>query len=471
MRQLLSLLFFFHTLPSILMAMSLEEAIKKSLSEHPEIQSSKSQLESAQSEMRSSYGKFLPQINLEGRHTHLNQPIELDMNSIRSAMILSDTKVFQTSVPGATAPQVALFNAGLQRAIPEFKMKVQEQDYNNLSANLLWPLYTGGKLTANMGAKSEEYEISRIQDKGTHDRIIGDVVTNYMRVQFMRGLVQIRQDVLSGLHQHLQNAEKLLKQGVISLANKLRVEVALAEADREKKKAESDLELSELLLKNSLGGVDEVSQLTTPLFSVNKIPLLEKMVDEGLSGNMNLQILEHRQAQLDHKVDAVASDFLPTLAAFGKYELYRHDLTLLEPEWAIGVALKFNLFDGGQDYFNLQSARAQRRAVASFSQSAKDLIRTEIEKNHHDLITATEQLKALEASLRLAEENLRLNRLSFSQGVATSLEVIDAQLALGKVRTEQKKALFDCDVALISLLRSVGKAETILDYTSSSKES
>jgi outer membrane protein TolC len=72
--------------------------------------------------------------------------------------------------------------------------------------------------------------------------------------------------------------------------------------------------------------------------------------------------------------------------------------------------------------------------------------------------TARGQYESLQVSRDLADENLRLNRLSFAEGVAPVVDVIDSQLALGKVKAEQSKALNDYAVALVNLTGASGDA-------------
>jgi len=59
---------------------------------------------------------------------------------------------------------------------------------------------------------------------------------------------------------------------------------------------------------------------------------------------------------------------------------------------------------------------------------------------------------------------LKLARLSFKEGMATSTDVIDAELSLGNVKTEQLKALLDYNTALVNLLSACGNAIDILNY-------
>lgn len=281
-------------------------------------------------------------------------------------------------------------------------------------------------------------------------------------------LVSIKHDLIKDLEEHASHAEKLLKQGMISKANKMRADVALAEAQREHMKSQKDLELAHILFINTLGSDEKNFNLVSPMFT-SKPKKLEHYTQQGLQQNPNLSILKSKSNQLDQKYIATRANFLPTFAAFGKYEIYKNDLTLFEPEWAVGIMMKLNLFEGGADYNSLQSINAQKMALQYYSQNIQELIQTEIQKYYHDLNTADEQLHSLETTIAMAEENLRLNRLSFDQGVATSLEVIDAELALGKVKTEQSKALFDYDVALVNLLRSSGDCSEFISLSNEIK--
>jgi len=82
------------------------------------------------------------------------------------------------------------------------------------------------------------------------------------------------------------------------------------------------------------------------------------------------------------------------------------------------------------------------------------------------LMKALEQFEALDASLALAEENLRVRRRGFEEGLATSLDVVDAQLTLSGVHVERLVAAFDFVVALAELLEASGQSDKFEEYRS-----
>ena len=81
-----------------------------------------------------------------------------------------------------------------------------------------------------------------------------------------------------------------------------------------------------------------------------------------------------------------------------------------------------------------------------------------------------EQFAALTETIVLVRENLRVRQLAFREGQATSLEVIDAQLALARVETERAASAHDFVVALATLLEATGESARFADYEARAEE-
>jgi outer membrane protein TolC len=77
---------------------------------------------------------------------------------------------------------------------------------------------------------------------------------------------------------------------------------------------------------------------------------------------------------------------------------------------------------------------------------------------------ALEQYNSLASAIGLARENLRVRTRAFEEGLGTSLDVVDARLALSRVRLERLLAGYDYDVALAGLLEACGQAERFEQY-------
>ncbi|MGD9643152.1 MAG: TolC family protein [Elusimicrobiales bacterium] len=443
-------------------ALTLDTAVNLALERNNEIKAAREGAKAAGHALRSSYGAFLPRLAAEGGWTQLNGPVELDLNGVRSAIISADAAT--ALVLGASAAQAGALTAGLNASLPSFTMRVQDESYYNLALTASQPLYAGGRLAAASRAKKAALAAAERNAAAAADRVAGEVATGYFRLLLAARTAEIRREVLGGMKDHDFTAQKLLEQGMISRANRMRSEAALAEASREAAKAARDEELAGLLLGNLLNLEESSFTLRTDFIKPAPAPELQQAVARALAANPSLNILAQSRRQLDARYRAAQGTMLPSVYAFGRYEAYKADLTALQPEWAAGIGVKLPIFSGFSDYEDIKEAGAQREALARYSDSARELVKTQVRKLHHDMLTAAEQYESLGVSLSLAEENLRLNKLSFAQGVCTSLEVIDAQLALGKVKTERYRALYDYAASLSELLRAEGRGLEILGY-------
>jgi outer membrane protein TolC len=75
-----------------------------------------------------------------------------------------------------------------------------------------------------------------------------------------------------------------------------------------------------------------------------------------------------------------------------------------------------------------------------------------VQKTYLEAEQSVEEVKGLQSSQHLAEENLKLRKMAFNQGLATSLEVVDAELYLASMKIQQQLASFNYLISLNKLL-------------------
>jgi outer membrane protein TolC len=155
---------------------------------------------------------------------------------------------------------------------------------------------------------------------------------------------------------------------------------------------------------------------------------------------------------------------LPQLSLFGQYELYRHDLTVMEPKWAVGIGVTLPLFEGGSRVNKIGSAKSVESRVSYLEAQAGKDIEVLVEKRYQELGKALEQFEMLETSLASAQEHLRIRKRSFEEGYAMSTDVVDARLALSRVQIGRLASAYDFDVALAELLEACGISERFEDF-------
>jgi hypothetical protein len=170
-----------------------------------------------------------------------------------------------------------------------------------------------------------------------------------------------------------------------------------------------------------------------------------------------LRQLRTERKRSQDAVSAARADYYPTVALFAYKELYTKDLTILEPEWAVGAKMQWDLFKGGETRSKVSNAKALDRSLASMEEQTLDNIDLLVEKRWREMDHAKGRLASLVKTRELADEALRSQTKAYEAGLATGLDVVDAELALSRLQVADLKAHYDAVVAWLGLLEACGE--------------
>ncbi len=418
------------------------------------LQASRAEVDRRAAESAATRSLSQPQVELAAAQTWIADRISIDLDPLRSVILN-----LHPTVPAG--------------AVPPFLLDVQSNRFLKGQATAFWPLYTGGRIQAAQRAGAAAEAGAEAELLQTENSLFSELVRRYYAVQLARAAQTTRAAVLAGVEQHLRQAVRLEEEGFINRAERLHADVARAEARREKQKADRLVEIAGI----ALGGLIAADPAwpaappASPLFVVTK-PLGDPatFIAAGTAHQPALAFLAARRAQAGEGVKAEAGRLRPEVYLFGTKELNRGDLTLLEPDWAAGIGVRFPLWDRTDRPNRIRAARAQERRVGLLEADTIRQLRTLIEKNHREVLSAQDQFAALDASLTLAREHLRVRAGAFAEGQATSLEVVDAQLALARVETERARAAHDFVSALAALLEATGQPARFFTYEAGADE-
>lgn len=456
-------------------SLTLSEAIEISLKNNEKIKQYEEKLAQKRFQDLEAWGNFLPSVNFESSYNHLNDPMNIDLSPIRDVIITLQAKtqtelanIYKTLQGQPLNDQQKLglnsqYFSQLNSALPPFEETFKKQDFKTATLIGVQPLFTGGKLIAAKNFASEEKSSAMIELQKVENEVVQETVNNYLSVILMNNIVKTRINVLEGIRKHKANAEILFNEGLIANYHLLRAGVAEAEAERNLTDDENKLELAKVSLLNTMGQ-DETSSITLSdtLVYTSTADSLDYYLEQARNNQPVLKLIEMKKEAASNKYSAERANFLPTLAAFGKYEMLPQYLSSLEPRWAVGLQLKFNIFNGLKDYSKLQNSVHLEREINYIEADAKRKIDLWVNKSFRDMMNAKTRYEKLGKTLSLAQENLRLNDKRFQSGMGTSLEVIDAQLSLEKNQVESLVSLYDYYKSLTDLYVVTGNPKKIL---------
>ncbi len=326
------------------------------------------------------------------------------------------------------------------------------------------PLYSGGQIPAAQAAAAAAVrQGSAERDLESQSQVL-QLVQLYFGQQLARQALEVRRDVRDGLQRHVQQTDKLARAGFATTVQRLQAAVASDKAERDYQHARNDLDTISASLANLLRSERPIAT-TTPLFVISTSPgALETFRQAALLRNPQIRRLQALGDQASAGVKVQQAKLKPQLYAFGQYDLHRQDALITDSDWAFGIGLRYTFLSGSNRPRQIAAAREQQSQAEAGVREARNQITIGVNKAYNDLQSARQQYLLLDSSIALARESLRLQELSFREGQATSLDVIDARLQLGGARVERAQAAYGYDVALARLLEISGRLDDYQDY-------
>jgi outer membrane protein TolC len=258
-----------------------------------------------------------------------------------------------------------------------------------------------------------------------------------------------------------QQAADLKASGVVAGIDVLRAQVQTATERQRLIVAQNDFEKAKLQLARAIGL--PVSQQFTLTDKIPYAALPDVALDAALKrayeSRSDYLAAQDRLAAAEASRRAAAADLLPSLHVDGDYGAIGQTSSPLRNTYTIAATVHVPLFDAGRTHarrIEAESLVARRQAeVADFKGRVEFEVRTAL----LDVSAASEQLTVAQTNVTLANQELQQARDRFAAGIASNIEVTQAQEAVAAAAQTYISALYAHNLAKASLARAVGGAE------------
>ncbi|ENM5855433.1 TolC family protein [Vibrio mimicus] len=397
----------------------------------------------------------LPSVTVGANFTRLDQDVTL-----------SGKQIFDST--GQPLPALPPTLGQLVAGLGSIQSTVTERDIFTSSIRAIWPIFTGGRITAAQdAAQGKEHEAQSQLAMEVQARY-EDLAKYYFSVVLAKEVLATRIAVEEGLAQHRDNAVKLEQQGQIAHVERLQAEASLDKAKVERKKAQKTLDIAQSALTQILGASDPVEPNGT-LFINTSLPPMQAFIDQTLNTYPGLSLLDAKEKQASSLIKAEQGKYYPNVYLYGDYSLHEDDslASQMKPDWLVGVGVSIPLIENTGRSEQVKAANSAVNQVRYLKAQAKQDLSVLVEKTYLEAEQALEEVTGLNSSLHLAQENLRLRQKAFSQGLSTSVDVVDAELYLASIRTQQSLASFNYLISLNKLLALASEMNSFSTYNQS----
>ena len=339
-------------------------------------------------------------------------------------------QTFLEHQPGAHLGSLIVETA--ERSFYSYRIAVQEIIYD-----------FGGIAFLYEEAKLRE-ETKRLDTKRVRNRVALDFAVIYFDTLEAEKLIAVANKEIESLESHRAVAKALFDDGVITENELLQAEVSLADARKKLLFAENLKRISgarlNSLLTRPLEKPVSVAEFSRPLGST---ATFEEAVGKAERERPEMQIVEASLKALELEEKARRSEYFPQFLAQGQYDYTKNKYLTYQENLGITFRMNFNLWSGGSTRAEVEKARLAQSRLRIERTRLADEIRLELERYSLDTANAIERVSVARGALSQAQENLRIERQKYGEGVGIAADVTDAIALAALSETNYYRALYD----------------------------
>lgn len=312
-------------------------------------------------------------------------------------------------------------------------------------------------------AEGHRLEAARLNVKTARDLVVLVSVNLYLEALASQARVESAQAQLQTAQTLFDQATNLKASGIVAGIEVLRAEVQLGSERLRLTSARNTLDLTKLQLARVIGL--PAGQAFTMDSAIPNMPVPEMTIAEALERAYRtrpdyLAALERVRAAESEKKAAVG-EWLPSVRVNADYGAIGNTPGDAQATYSVSGAVNIPIFNGGRTKGRIIQADAELRMRQSEAADLESGIDFSVRSTFLELQASDEQVTVATRSKELAAQQLVQARDRFAAGVASNIEVVQAQEAVAASSEQYISAFYAYNSAKALLARDLGEAEAM----------
>ncbi len=335
--------------------------------------------------------------------------------------------------------------------------------YSQLGATLSESVYDP-VARRNWKATKELENATQLSAKDARELVVLGVGGIYLQVIATAARIESQRAQVSNAQAVYDQAQVRKAAGTNAKIDVMRTLVELQTQKQRLSALESDFRKQKLTLARMIGiPLDRALTLSEPLTSgAAPIPEAPAAVHEAFANRSDLKAAEAQVRAAERALDAARAERLPSVALNGNYGVLGPNPTQTHGVFTVTGEVSVPIWQGGRIKGEIQQAEAavhQRQAELA---DQRGRVEQEVRTALIELETAAGQVQLAESNRGYAAETLHEAHDRFNLGVATTVEVVQAQEQVAAAESDYVSSVLSFDLARLNLSRATGKAESTL---------
>lgn len=361
------------------------------------------------------------------------------------------------------APQLSETGNQLGQAITD-AFKTDTKNIWSGAVMLRQPIFMGGAIMAanKIADLSEQMAASdlTLQQQST----LYDIDQAYWMVVSLRQKEQLAHSYRDLVKKLSNDINKMIKQGVATKADGLKVDVKVNEADMQVTQVEDGLVLARMLLCQ-LCGLPMDSPIT--LADENSKSLSPSLTDSyaatdtTYAARPEIQLLEQAIGISEQTTRLVRAAYLPHVALTGGYLISNPNVfngfeRKFAGVWNVGVLVQIPVWNWFEGSYKVRAAKTATAIATMQLSDARQKVGLQVAQSQFKLKEAVKKYNMATQNMKSAEENLRCANMGFKEGVMEVTDVMTAQTAWQMAQSQKIDAEVGVKLSQVNVKKALG---------------
>lgn len=405
--------------------LTLSEAIDLSLINNKQLKINKAKILEASNAVKEANERRLPEASVSGSYLYLPFKPTIDMKSGSSS----------------------------ESGGPDVKQVV----YGMASVSV--PLYTGGKL--KYGIESAKYleQATKLDADQDQEAIIMNVTSACINLYKAYTAIGLVKENLATSQQRVKDFTSMEKNGLLARNDLLKAELQSANVELTLLDAESNYKLA-CVNMNLMMGLPEQTILI-PDKSGLALPASVKTLDEyeqdALKNRKDMAALSFRRKAATVGISNAKADYYPSIAFTGGY--VAADIPKFLSVYNavnVGIGVKYNIASLWKNKTKVEQAKLKLTQVQHSEEMLNENVRLQVNQSYEAYLVSNKKIQVYEKAVAQATENYRITKNKYDNSLATTTELLDADVALLQTKLSVTNAKADAFLAYNKILQVTG---------------
>ncbi|HEX2628694.1 MAG TPA: TolC family protein [Chitinophagaceae bacterium] len=414
-------------------SITLNEAIDLGIKNSKQLKTSQAKIEEATAALREAQDKKLPDASVSGSYIRLN--------SANFNMKTKDN------------------GGGGNDEAP----KVNQAMYGLLNVSL--PIYSGGRIRYGIESASFLQKAAQLDAEEDKDEVVQNIIESFANLFKAKTAVRLMKENLHQSQERVKDLANLEKNGLLARNDLLKAELQSSNIESSLLDAENNWQLANVNMDLMLGlpTTTELVPDTTDVEKKEDPRVLEDYVQAALTNRKDIASTDLRKKSAESNVKSVKAEKYPSINLTGGYIAADVPKVFsVTNAMNIGIGVSYNIGSLWKNKAKVDAAQSRVKQLVIAESILDDNIRLQVNKDYFGLVSNRKKIDVYAKAVEQAKENYRIVKNKFDNSLATTTELLEADVAQLQASLSYTLSRADAFVAYHKLLRTTGVLSTEL---------